>query len=65
MAEISFVMKAISTLVASLKKASSENPRVGECIGIRLKAKPHLTSEQNYIKVKALGRCCLCSWLNP
>ena len=30
MAEISFVMKAVSTLVASLKKATDDNPRVGE-----------------------------------
>ena len=30
MAEMSFVMKAISTLLSSLKRAVKENPTVGE-----------------------------------
>lgn len=31
MAEMSFVMKAISTLLSSLKRAVKENPTVGKC----------------------------------
>ena len=32
MAEMSFVMKAISTLLSSLKRAVKENPTVGRCL---------------------------------
>lgn len=32
MAEMSFVMKAISTLLSSLKRAVKENPTVGKCL---------------------------------